>query len=112
GSKTDARHEAQKNMKDYFVYIVQCSDKSYYTGVTSNLEKRLNEHNTGLFKGYTSKRLPVQLMYSQRYSDINDAIRAEKQIKGWSRAKKEALIRNDIEALVQLSHSHPSADSG
>jgi|SRR5690554_5466895 len=98
-------------MKDYFVYIVQCSDKSYYTGITSNLEKRINEHNSGLFKGYTSKRLPVQLMYSQRYSDVNEAIRAEKQIKGWSRAKKEALIRNDMETLVKLSRSHSTKDS-
>jgi len=92
-------------MKDYFVYIVKCSDGSYYTGVTSNLERRLNEHNSGFIKGYTSERLPVDLVYSNRFGDINDAISAEKQIKGWSRAKKEALIKGDFEALVNLSKS-------
>ncbi len=91
--------------KNYFVYILKCSDGSYYTGVTSNLEKRLNEHNSGLIKGYTSERLPVELVYSNWFNDVYDAIRAEKQIKGWSRAKKEALIRGDFEALVNLSKS-------
>ena len=94
--------------KDYFVYIVKCSDNSYYTGVTSNLEKRINEHNSGLFEGYTSKRLPVNLVYSNRFADVNEAIRAEKQIKGWSRAKKEALMRGDFETLVKLSKSKKS----
>ena len=87
-------------VKDYFVYILKCSDESYYTGVTSNLEKRLNEHNSGLIKGYTSERLPVELVYSNRFTDVNHAIRVEKQIKGWGIAKKEALIRGDFEALV------------
>jgi len=92
-------------MKDYFVYIVECSDHSYYTGVTSNLEKRIYEHNYGIFQGYTSTRLPVKLVYSNRFTDANDAIKAEKQIKGWSRAKKEALINNDFELLKKLSRS-------
>jgi len=92
-------------MKDYFVYIVECSDHSYYTGVTSNLEKRLKEHNYGIFHGYTSTRLPVKLVYSNRFTDVNDAIKAEKQIKGWSRAKKEALINIDFELLKKLSRS-------
>ena len=92
-------------MGDYFVYIVKYSDKSYYTGVSSNLERRINDHNSGRFTGYTSKRLPVKLVYSQRFTDINDAIRAEKQIKGWSRAKKEVLIQGDFKLLKQLSRS-------
>jgi putative endonuclease len=92
-------------MKDYFVYILKCSDESYYTGVTSNLEKRLSEHNSGFIKGYTSERLPVKLVYSNRFVDVNDAIRVEKQIKGWSRAKKEALIKGDFESLKILSKS-------
>ena len=95
-------------IKDYFVYIVQCSDESYYTGITSNLEKRINEHNSGLFKGYTSSRLPVKLVYSNHFNDVNEAIHAEKQIKGWSRAKKEALIKGDFDALVVLSKSYKS----
>jgi len=92
-------------MKDYFVYIVKCSDKSYYTGVTSKLERRISEHNSGKIIGYTSNRLPVRLVYSSRFLDVNDAIRAEKQIKGWSRAKKEALIQGNFELLVKLSNS-------
>jgi len=90
-------------MKDYFVYILECSDGSYYTGVTSELEKRINEHNSDFYEGYTSTRLPVKLVYSNRFTEINDAIKAEKQIKGWSRAKKEALIIGDIDLLRKLS---------
>ena len=90
-------------IKDYFVYIVECKDGSYYIGVTSELEKRLNEHNSGFYKGYTSSRLPVKLVYSNRFTNINDAINAEKQIKGWSRAAKEALIIGDYDLLKLLS---------
>jgi len=92
-----------KLMKDFFVYIVRCSDGSYYTGVTSNLEKRIAEHNSGLIKGYTSKRLPLELVYSNRFNNVSDAIRSEKQIKGWRRDKKEALVQQNFEALVKLS---------
>jgi len=90
-------------INDYFVYIVECKDGSYYTGVTSDLEKRINEHNSGLFKGYTSSRLPVKLVYSNGFLNVNEAISAEKQIKGWSRAKKEALIIGDFDFLINLS---------
>ena len=91
-------------MKDYFVYILKCSDDSYYTGVTNNLEKRFSEHQSGIIKEYNSKRLPVRLVFSERLTDINQAIRFEKQIKGWNRKKKEALINRDIDLLVQLSN--------
>lgn len=97
-------------MKDYFVYILRCSDASYYTGVTNNLDRRLEEHNSGLIKGYTSKRLPVNLVFSERFSDINDAIRLEKQLKGWSRKKKEALIAGDFYSLVELSKKKSKQD--
>ena len=90
-------------MKDYFVYIVECKDGSYYTGVTSELAKRINEHNLGFYSGYTSSRLPVKLVYSNRFTNVNDAINAEKQIKVWSRAKKEALIIGDYDLLKLLS---------
>ena len=90
-------------IKDYFVYIVECKDGSYYTGVTSGLEKRINEHNSGFYRGYTSSRIPVKLFYSNRFTNVNDAINAEKQIKGWSRAKKEALITGDYDLLKLLS---------
>lgn len=90
-------------IKNYFVYIVECKDGSYYTGVTSELEKRIHEHNSGIYKGYTSSRLPVKLVYSNRITSIIDAINAEKQIKGWSKAKKEALIMGDYDLLKLLS---------
>jgi putative endonuclease len=91
-------------MKDYFVYILKCSDDRYYSGVTNNLEKRINEHQSGIIKGYTSNRLPIRLVFSERLSDINQAIRFEKQIKGWSRKKKEALISRNFDLLVELSN--------
>lgn len=90
-------------MKDYFVYIVECKDGSYSTGVTQELEKRIIEHNSGFYKGNTSTRLPVKLVYSNRFTEINDAIKAEKQIKGWSIGKKEALIIGDFELIKLLS---------
>ena len=99
----------------YFVYILRCSDKSYYTGVTNNIQKRVYEHSSGLIKGYTFKRLPIQLVYFQEFLKIIDAISYEKQLKGWRRDKKEALIEGDINRLKKLSKSyfnHPSSSSG
>ena len=90
-------------MNSYFVYILKCSDKSYYTGSTNNLERRLNEHNSGKYKGYTSTRLPVKLVYSQEFHDAKEAISNERKIKGWSRKKKEALINKDFDLLHKLS---------
>jgi len=90
-------------MNQYFVYILKCSDGSYYTGVTNDLNRRLYEHQNGIIKGYTSNKLPVELVYSVAFNDINDAIRFEKKVKGWSRQKKEALIAGDFELLRILS---------
>jgi putative endonuclease len=90
-------------MKSYWVYILKCSDDSYYTGSTSNIEKRLSEHKQGLIKGYTYSRRPVELVFSEYFNNVNDAISAERQIKGWSRSKKEALINGDFELLKELS---------
>jgi putative endonuclease len=85
-----------------FVYIVQCSDGSYYVGsARGDLEKRIAEHNAGAYRGYTSSRRPVKLVWAENFQQITDAIAAERQIKGWSRAKKEALIRGDF-ALVSV----------
>ena len=91
-------------MNQYFVYILLCSDKSYYTGVTNNIERRLYEHETGLdHNSYTYKRRPVQLVFQESFNDIQQAIAFEKQIKGWRRAKKEAIINGDWHLLPELA---------
>jgi len=91
-------------MKKYFIYILHCRDKSYYTGITSNVEKRFYEHQQGFLKGsYTHSRRPVKLVFTESFSKPLDAIEREKQIKGWSRKKKEALISGDFSRLQKLS---------
>ncbi len=104
-----------KNGHHYFVYILACSDGSYYTGVTNNLERRLWEHETGFNAGcYTYKRRPVELKYAIHLTDVRQAIAWEKQIKGWSRKKKEALFKEDWEEIKKLAKNyteHPR-DSG
>jgi len=91
-------------MKLSYVYILQCADGSYYTGVTSNLTKRFYEHKAGVHPGsYTFSRRPLQLVFYCEFTDINLAIDKEKQIKKWSKAKKEALINDDYDALVNLA---------
>jgi len=89
--------------KTYWVYILKCSDGSYYTGSSSNIEKRISEHQQGAIKGYTSNRRPVELIFSEYFDDVHNAISAERQIKGWSRAKKEALIKGDFKLLKELA---------
>lgn len=75
----------------------------YYTGSTTNMQKRIVEHTEGTFSGYTSSRLPIELAFSQEFSNINEAIFAERMIKGWTRKKKEALINSDFELLHDLA---------
>jgi putative endonuclease len=87
-----------------FVYILRCSDGSYYVGSTrGSLEQRINQHNAGYFGGYTAKRRPLTLVFHQEFQWITDAIAAERQLKGWSRAKKEALIRGDYATIKALA---------
>jgi putative endonuclease len=87
-----------------YAYMLRCADGTYYVGSARlGLERRLAEHNAGTYGGYTSKRRPVSLVWSQYFLNITDAIGAERQIKGWSRAKKEALIKDDYEAIRLLS---------
>ena len=83
--------------------MLRCSDGSYYVGHTDDLEARFGAHQSGLIKGYTQKRRPVTLVWSQEFAERDQAFRTERQIKGWSRAKKEALIRGDWEAVQLLS---------
>ena len=87
-----------------WLYILRCADGSYYVGTTrAELEARIGQHQSGHFGGYTSTRRPVQLVYSEYFDRIVDAIAAERKIKGWSRAKKEALMANDFGRLRELS---------
>jgi putative endonuclease len=88
-----------------FVYILLCADRSYYVGSATgdDLTQRIAQHNSGFFGGYTSTRRPVQLAWSQHFEQITDAIAAERQLKGWSRAKKEALIRGDWNSIQSLA---------
>jgi putative endonuclease len=91
-------------MKQYFVYILKCSDGSYYTGVTNDVELRLSQHQSGKFpESYTHKRRPVELVFFCEFNDITQAISFEKQVKGWSRKKKEAIINDNWEKLKELS---------
>jgi putative endonuclease len=86
------------------IYILRCSDGSYYTGITRRcVEESVSEHALGLHDGYTFTRRPVTLVHVETYERIDEAIAAERRIKGWLRAKKEAYIRGDFEALTALS---------
>ena len=82
---------------------MECSDGSYYTGSTIDLQKRINEHHNGQGANHTKKRLPIKLVYVEEYLNIATAFEREKQIQGWSRAKNEALITGDFDALPNLS---------
>jgi putative endonuclease len=83
-------------VKFLHVYILKCSDDTYYTGVSNNPEKRLEQHNSGINKNsYTAQRLPVLMPYCERFADFHLAIKWEKRIKKWSREKKEALIKEN-----------------
>jgi predicted GIY-YIG superfamily endonuclease len=101
---------------DIYVYMLRCRDGSYYVGLTkAGLEHRLAQHHDGTFEGYTSKRLPVTLVWSQHFLVLTQAIELERPLKGWRRAKKEALIRGDYHLLPMLSRTakpHPSTSSG
>lgn len=89
---------------DYWVYILHCCDDSYYIGVTNNLELRFAQHEAGIHpESYTFNKRPLTLVYSVQFRNVLDAIAWEKQIKRWSRKKKEALIAKDPESLAKLA---------
>ncbi|MEM9086617.1 MAG: GIY-YIG nuclease family protein [Pseudomonadota bacterium] len=90
---------------EFHVYILRCNDGSYYTGHTDDLEVRLAQHKSGLMGGYTAKRLPVELVWSESFATRDDAFSAERQIKGWSRAKKEALSAGNWALVSKLAQS-------
>src|ERR1700758_3542287 len=88
-----------------FVYMLRCADASYYVGSATgdDLSRRIAEHETGAYPGYTRARRPIQLVWSERFDRITDAIAVERKLKGWSRAKKQALIRGDWSGIRQSS---------
>ena len=90
-------------MRKGFMYILECSDNSFYTGSTTELEIRLSEHQDGIGANYTKNRLPVELVYFEEYDRIDEAFYREKQVQGWSRRKKQALIEGKTELLPQLA---------
>jgi putative endonuclease len=92
-------------MQGASIYILRCADGSYYTGITRrSVEERVSEHAQCLIKGcYTESRLPVELVFSEYYERVDEAVAAERRIKGWSRAKKEAMMRGDFVALSALA---------
>ena len=85
------------------MYLLLCCDESYYTGSTIDLERRIKQHQSGEGANHTKKRLPVQLVYVEEFDRIDHAFYREKQIQGWSRKKKEALINDHAEDLPRLS---------
>ena len=87
-----------------WMYILECTDSSYYVGSTNkNLEQRIWEHNEGIGAKYTARRRPVKLAYVAEFPTIDQAYACEKQVQGWGRAKREALIRGDYAALPALA---------
>lgn len=87
----------------FHAYLLRCNDGSYYAGHTDDLELRMAQHATGALGGYTAKRLPVVLVWSDSFQTRDDAFAAEWKIKGWSRAKKQALIAGDWALISQLA---------
>ncbi len=87
----------------FYVYILKCVDGSYYTGHTDNLESRIVQHASGKGNGYTSTRLPLELVFTADFETRADALERERQIKGWSRRKKEALIAGNLDLLPALA---------
>ena len=87
----------------FYAYLLRCNDGSYYAGHTDDLETRMAQHGAGAFGGYTARRLPVTLLWSDTFQTRDDAFAAERKLKGWSRAKKEALVAGDWVRVSELA---------
>ena len=87
------------------MYILKCSDGSYYTGSTNNLDLRISQHESGNGSNYTKSRLPVELVYVEEFTRIDAAFYREKQVQGWSRKKKEALIHEEYSKLTEFARN-------
>ena len=105
-------------LMSFWVYVLRCADGSYYTGHTDDLDCRMAQHEQGAIAScYTCKRRPVVLAFSQTFETREEALSSERQIKGWSRRKKEAMMRGDWLEVSRLSKAstgsvHPSTSSG
>jgi predicted GIY-YIG superfamily endonuclease len=100
---------------NFYVYILECSDGSYYTGHTDDLEARMAAHERKYYKCYTSTRLPVKLVFCEDFPTRDEAFASERRIKGWTRRKKQALISSDWDKLIEYAKSknpRPSTSSG
>ena len=86
-----------------WAYLLHCADGSYYAGCTTDLDKRDGQHRAGEIAGYTSARRPIELAWAEGFANLDDAIAAERRIKGWSRAKKQALIAGNWERIGRLA---------
>jgi predicted GIY-YIG superfamily endonuclease len=95
----------------FWVYVLRCVDGSYYTGHTDDLEKRLTEHEAGEGGSYTAARLPVTLAYSEKFPSRDEASARERQIKGWTRRKKEAMLRRDWTEVSRLANGKKSGQT-
>ena len=98
-------------MKGY-AYILECSNGKYYTGSTTDLDKRIAQHQEGEGANFTRKNLPVKLVYCEAYDRVEDAFQREKQVQGWSRRKKQALIEENFENLIEFSKNHTEYGKG
>ena len=92
----------------FYAYLLRCNDGSYYAGHTDDLDMRIGQHQSGALGGYTAKRLPVNLVWSDSFLTRDEAFAAERRIKGWSRAKKEALIAGDWDLISHLARNRSS----
>ena len=96
-------YEKEKNMSIGYVYILECADGTFYTGSTIDLDKRVEQHQNGRGANHTKKRLPITLVYSEKFPRIDEAFSREKQIQGWSRNKKIALIEKNYKDLSKFA---------
>jgi len=87
-------------MNNWYVYVLKCRDESFYVGLTTNLTRRLSQHQYGVFNNYTKSRRPVKLVYWENFSDKHKAALREKEIKDWRREKKQELIEKFTSSLI------------
>ncbi|MDN3278876.1 GIY-YIG nuclease family protein [Frankia sp. RB7] len=102
--RSTARGASKDDVVGVYVYMLKCADGSFYIGSATgeDVSKRVDQHNAGAYPGYTFSRRPVVLVWSEYSDRITDGIAAERQLKGWSRAKKEALVRSDWKSVSQF----------